>query len=103
MFDELMGAYPFVYVDDLCVLISSRCTPNLKHILDAMHQFSKVSGLKLNLGKSALVIKGNFFQQEHDYFEGRGMSIEQYVKYLAVQIGNISGSQAFSKLMGGGT
>ena len=62
MFDELIGAYPFMYVDDLCVLINSRYTPNLKHILDAMHRFSKVSGLKLNLGKSALVIKGNFFQ-----------------------------------------
>ena len=60
MFDELIGVYPFMYVDDLCVLISSRYTPNLKHILDAMHQFSKVLGLKLNLGKSALVLKGNF-------------------------------------------
>ena len=61
MFDESVGAYPFMYVDDPCVLISSRYTPNLKHILDAMHQFSKVSSLKLNLGKSALCLKGNFF------------------------------------------
>ena len=60
MFDELIGAYPFMYVDDLCVLISSRYTPNLKHFFEAMHQFSKVSGLRLNLGKSALVLKGNF-------------------------------------------
>ena len=74
-FDELISAYPFMDVDDLCVLISSRYTPNLKHILDAMHQFSKVSGLRLNLGKSALVLEGIFFQQEHDYFEGCGLSI----------------------------
>ena len=100
MFDELIGAYPFMYVDDLCVLISSRFTPNLKHILDAMHQFSKVSGLRLNLGKSELVLEGDFFQQELDYFEGCGLSIQPYVKYSGVQIGNLSASQAFSKVMG---
>ena len=75
MFDELVGAYPFMYVDDLCVLVSSRCTPNLKHILDAMHQFSKSLGLKLNLGKSALILKRNFFQQPRAYFASCGLSI----------------------------
>ena len=80
MFDELIGAYPFMYVDDLCVLISSRFTSNL----DAMHQFSKVLGLRINLGKSALVLKGDFLQQALDYFEGCGLSIQQYVKYPGV-------------------
>ena len=79
-----------MYVDDLCVVISSRYVHNLKSIIDSINAFGVVCGLKLNLSKSALVLKGHFRTDELDYFRECGLSIKDHVKYLGVLIGNIS-------------
>ena len=89
-----------MYADDLCVLISSWCITNLQEILDAMHPFGIVSGLKSTLGKSALVLKGTFLPQEAQYFDNSGLPTRNCVKYLGVCIGNISVGQTFSKVLG---
>ena len=59
-----------------------------------------MSGLRLNLSKSALVLKGTFPPQDHDYFDEYGLSVQPHVTYLGVQIGNLTVAQAFSKVMG---
>ena len=42
LFDDLVGAYPFMYVDDLCVLIISRYVTNLQSGAFWMHCTSSV-------------------------------------------------------------
>ena len=96
LFDDLVGACPFMYVDNMCVIISSRYVSHPNAILNSMHRFGKVSGLNLSVGKSTIVLKGMF---THTHFKNCGLPIEQHVKYLGVRIGNISVSQAFSRVL----
>ena len=58
-FDPISSAHPYMYVDDLCILITSKFSDTIQQVIQCLHEFGQVSGLQLNLGKSAVVVKGN--------------------------------------------
>ena len=54
------GLQPYMYVDDLAGLIPGmRVATALPALMEALKEFSLVSGLKLNLAKCGIVIKGD--------------------------------------------
>ena len=56
----ILDIEPSMYADDLASVIPrSSILRALPHIMDTMDSFSRVSGLRLNLGKSGVVLKGS--------------------------------------------
>ena len=99
-FDSVSSAFPFMYVDDLCVLITSNFAPSLRSILDSMNEFGRISGLCLNLSKSAMVIKGKFSESDIKSFKSCGLTMADSVRYLGVLIGHVTTAQAFARALG---
>ena len=99
-FNPVSSAFPFMYVDDLCVLITSNFSSSLLSILDSMNEFGRISGLCLNLSKSAMVIKGKFSDSDIKSFKSCGLTMADSVRYLGVLIGHVTTAQAFTRALG---
>ena len=56
---------PYLYVDDLCFLLTgNKVHKKLRRLLEAMEEFKVVSGLTLNLDKCGIVLKGNYSEAQ---------------------------------------
>ena len=99
-FSPITSSYPFTYVDDLCVLVTSNFRSSLQSILDIMVAFSKVFRLQLNMSKSALVLKREVFLDDMWFFVNCGLPLRDSVHSLGVLIGHVTTAQAFSKALG---
>ena len=93
----ISGLQSFMCVDDLAGLISGpKIQEALPQLLDMLHQFALVSGLKLNLDKCGIVIKGLITSDAMSTIRNSGMKVKRDVKYLGVNMGNISSKEAFA-------
>ena len=90
-----------MYVDDLCIIISSNFTATLHSIMECMLKFGKNSQLRLHLGKCVVVEKCNFSQANWKSIENYGLPLKMSIKYhLGVLIGHMTVARAFSKSRG---
>ena len=102
--EEIPRTNPYMYVDDLCVLIRGmRIGQLLQRVYDCMSNFALFSGLHLHLAKCGVVVKGSLHTDAQAHVEAfshgellLGILIRQSVKYLGVRIGNISSDGAYA-------
>ena len=67
--------------------------------MEALKEFSLVSGLKLNLAKCGIVIKGDLPPDALAAIQQSGIKIVNSVRYRVVKMGNISSKDAFAASM----
>ena len=97
---ELPRTDPYLYVDDLCIMLTGRkFRKRRQRLLLAMEDFKVVSGPTLNIGKCGLVLKGHFSDRTHRHLEDLGIALKDSVKYLGIQVGNVTTAQAFSRAL----
>ena len=102
--EKVACSVPFMYAEDLCVLIDSKkLALLLSEICDCMKTFGLFSGLLLNLGKCGMVINGQLHASDQALVESTrsgefimGISICNRVKCLGVMMGNVTSDEAFS-------
>ena len=67
-FDPICSAHPYMYGDDLCILITNNFSETIQKVIHQMHDFGKVSPAQSwkisNSGKS------KFFEYRHDLYQG---------------------------------
>ena len=56
----------------------------------SLHHFSLFSGLKVNLGKSALITKGAWNKPDIDALADLGIPLKDWVRYLGIPFGHVS-------------
>ena len=99
-FKPMQSVHPFMFVDDLCVLITSGFCQSVWFVLGSVVEFGQVCGLQLNLSKSAMVLKGNFAGGDMNTLQNCGLPITASARYLGVLISHVTVTQAFSKALG---
>ena len=60
LFNNVTSSYLFMFVDDLCLLITKGFKSSLQSTLDNMIIFGKNSRLQPNIAKSSIVLEGKF-------------------------------------------
>ena len=90
------------YADDLLLYIPlppAEVLPLLDKVFDIIKVYGYNVGLKINLDKSAFLLKGFW----HDHTQARlqkfGVSVRTRVKYLGVLIGHLTAEEAYAPIM----
>ena len=84
----------YLYIDDFLITFASDVT--LSQMEQIFHEhFSALSGLQLNLGKSAYVTKVVLADLVLGYMAQSGLQHAKRVHYQGVQIGHVSTKEAF--------
>ena len=102
--ERVQRSLPFMYADDLCVIISSkRIGPILRDIQECMRRLGLFFGTLFNIGKSGIVIKGPLHVTDQALVEETrsgelflGIAACLHIKYLGVVMGDITSDEAFS-------
>ena len=97
-----------MYADDLGVIIRGKqLVIVVGRVLEHMKIFGNFSRLRLNMGKSGVVFWGAIHDSDKQRIEHApesqlflGLSIAQHIKYLGVQLGNVSSDSAYSRPLG---
>ena len=90
-----------MYVDDLAGLIPGKMVATaLPAPMEALKEFSLVSGLGLNPAKCGIVIKVDLPPDALAAIQQSGISVVSSVRYLGVKMGNIASKDAFAASMG---
>ena len=104
--EKVPRSTPYMYSDDLWVLITRwKIVPFLQRVHDCMTEFGIFSGLKLDIAKCGMVIKGLLHKDDQAKVASQagerllGILVQQSVKYLGVRIGNISSEFAYAYLL----
>ena len=87
-----------MYADDLLVIISlplAEAAQVLLHIMAEMKAFSLHTGLHVNKGKSAILLKGDWLPQSRALLSKLGMPIQTSIKYLGILLGHVTAEQFF--------
>ena len=66
----------------------------------AMEEFKVVSDLPLNIGKCGVVLKGQFCDMQQERIQDLGIALKESVRFLGVQVGNVTVAWAFAKALG---
>ena len=80
-FHPIRSAHLYMYVDNLCILITRSFTDAIQTIIKLIQDFGKFSGLHLNFGKSAVVIQGKFSDSDMQLISDCGISIKLTIRY----------------------
>ena len=79
-----------MYADDLIIFFDGRANPQLlKRVWEVVSQFGQFSGLKVNLNKTAAIVRDCGGMEWAKCFRDIGVDVKNFVKYLGVRLGNI--------------
>ena len=67
-----------------------------------LSRFSAISGLHINLGKSAFVLKGHIGPDVLQQFKKVGLQQQQYVKHVGVKVGHLMVKEPYLGPLPGG-
>ena len=90
------------YADDLFLYIPvspSVVCAILPQICDQLRVYGVYVGPRLNLGKSAFLIKGAWTPRHLEVPRSFGIQVKQKVKYLGVLVGHVSSEEAYAPLI----
>ena len=79
-----------MYADDLTIFLDGRANPQLLgKIWTVVSCFGQFSGLKVNLHKTAAIVRNCGGSAWAKCFGEIGVDVKNFVKYLGVHLGNI--------------
>ena len=79
-----------MYADDLIIFLDGQANPQLfGKIWTVVSCFGQFSGLKVNLNKTAAIVRNCGGQAWAKCFGEIGVDVKNFVKYLGVRLGNI--------------
>ena len=87
-----------MYIDDLALIFTGRSIHVHALVMQVLHKlryFSKLSGLKINVDKSKVLLKGDWSLA--DYKDAQLLIVSK-LQYLGVWIGHITPSQQNKRL-----
>ena len=83
-----------MYADDLIIFFDGRANPQLlKRVWEVVSRFGQFSGLKVNLNKTAVIVRNCGGMEWARCFRDIGVDVKNFVKYLGVRLGNIRHQQ----------
>ena len=83
-----------MYADDLIIFFDGRANPQLlKRVWEVVSRFGQFSGLKVNLSKTAAIVRNCGGMEWARCFQDIGVDVKNFVKYLGVRLGNIRHQQ----------
>ena len=83
-----------MYADDLIFFFNGRANPQLlRRVWEVVSCFGKFSGLKVNLSKTAAIVRNCGGMEWVRCFRDIGVDVKNFVKYLGVRLGNIRHQQ----------
>ena len=83
-----------MYADDLIIFFDGRANPQLlKRVWEVVSRFGQFSGLKVNLNKTAAIVRKCGGMEWARCFRDIGVDVKNFVKYLGVRLGNIRHQQ----------
>ena len=83
-----------MYADDLIIFFDGRANPQLlKRVWEVVSRFGQFSGLKINLNKTAAIVRNCGGMEWARCFRDIGEDVKNFVKYLGVRLGNIRHQQ----------
>ena len=83
-----------MYADDLIIFFDGRANPQLlKRVWEVVSRFGQFSGLKVNLNKTAAIVRNCGGMEWARCFRDIGVDVKNFVKYLGVRLGNIRHQQ----------
>ena len=83
-----------MYADDLIIFFDGRANPQLlKRVWEVVSRFGQLSGLKVNLNKTAAIVRNCGGMEWARCFRDIGVDVKNFVKYLGVRLGNIRHQQ----------
>ena len=83
-----------MYADDLIISFDGRANPQLlKRVWEVVSRFGQFSGLKVNLNKTAAIVRNCGGMEWARCFRDIGVDVKNFVKYLGVRLGNIRHQQ----------
>ena len=71
----------------------------LPWIFEALQVYGVYLGLRMNLGKSAFLIKGTWTPRYLEALNSFGIHVNQKVRYLGVLVGHVSSDEAYAPLI----
>ena len=84
------GLTIMIYADDLIIFLDGRANPQLMgRIWEVVSCFGQFSGLKVNLNKTAAIVRNCGGMEWAKCFRNIGVDVKNFVKYLGVRLGNI--------------
>ena len=86
------------YADDLLIytpLPPAQVIPMLAKVFDVIKVYGCNVGLKINLDKSAFLVKGHWHERLRERLRPFGVEVRTKVKYLGILIGHVSSEEAF--------
>ena len=87
------------YADDLLIYIPVLPTivcRLLTHIFEAIQIYGLFVGVRINLGKSALLLNGEWGDDHKRILASFGMSVKCKIKYLGIVVGHVSSEEAYA-------
>ena len=83
-----------MYADDLIIFFDGTANPQLlKRVWEVVSRFGQFSGLKVNLNKTAAIVRNCGGMEWARCFRDIGVDVKNFVKYLGVRLGNIRHQQ----------
>ena len=84
------GLTIMMYADDLISFLDGRANPQLLgKVWEVVSCFGQFSGLKVNLNKTAAIVRNCGETEWARCFRDIGVDVKNFVKYLGVRLGNI--------------
>ena len=88
------GLTIMMYADDLIIFLDGRANPQLlRRVWEVVSCFGQFSGLKVNLSKTAAIVRNCGGMEWARCFRDIGVDVKNFVKYLGVRFGNIRHQQ----------
>ena len=79
-----------MYADDLIIFLDGQANPQLLgKVWKVVSCFGQFSGLKVNLNKTAAIVRNCGGMEWAKCFRDIGVDVKNFVKYLGVRLGNI--------------
>ena len=90
------GLTVMMYADDLIIFLDGQANPQLlKRVWEVVSRFGQFSGLKVNLSKTAAIVRNCGVMEWARCFRDIGVDVKIFVKYLGVRLGNIRHQQDY--------
>ena len=84
------GLTIMMYADDLIIFLDGQANPQLLgRVWEVVSCFGQFSGLKVNLNKTAAIVRNCGGMEWARCFRDIGVDVKNFVKYLGVRLGNI--------------
>ena len=90
---NLRGVEIMMYADDLIIFFPFAYKPGILHTAkQVMHEFGEFSGLRLNIKKTAAIVRNMDSESWIEAFQKEGITVRHWVRYLGIRLGNILSS-----------